>query len=148
MHFATSNTTTGTLQRTHGNFYLAAALGLVLAALAATAAWQLNLTGTGSTTPAARAGSTYVASPREPDLTYYLVASQSQAGFVLQGQDDADHIRAADGDFGPRDDVEVLTANDGASLDLAMQDITDANAIRSQTGLAEIKLVDLRDPLR
>jgi hypothetical protein len=145
MQFAVSNTTAGTLKHKHSNFYLAAGLGLVMAALTATAAWRLNLAGTGSTTPAARTSVTYVAPPAtERGMTFYLVGSEAQAALVLQGEEDAGRVRAADLDGSLADTVDVIVVNDDQSLRNATTAINDSNAVRAQSGLSDPKVFDLR----
>jgi hypothetical protein len=150
MQLPIHTTTTRTWKEIKAHHGVAACVGaLVLAAFAAVGGWQaVGSGGPGVASVTPRSVVAVPASPREPNATYYLVASQTQAGFVIQGEEDAARMRAAEDDFGPRDDVEVFVANDGASLNLAMQDIRDLNAIRFQIGLPEIKLVDLRDPVQ
>ena len=149
MNLAIQTTTTRTWKEIKAHYLVAACGGaLALAALAGVGTWQAVGSGSHGTVSTPQSSVAVFTARPDVNVTYYLVSSQAQADAVLQGAEDAANIRAMAGDFQPRDQVEVLIAGDGASLALAMQGITDANNIRFQVGLPEMKLVDLRAPVQ
>ena len=149
MNLAIQTTTTRTWKEIKAHYLVAACGGaLALAALAGVGTWQAVGSGSHGTVSAPQ--HSVAVSTTRPDVkvTYYLVSTQAQADSVLQGAEDAANIRAIAGDFQPQYQVEVLFADDDASLNLAMAGITDANNIRQAAGAPEIKVVDLRAPVQ
>ena len=145
MNLAIQTTTTRTWKEIKAHYVVAACGGvLALAALAGVGTWQAIGSGShGTVAPPLRSAAVVTARPDE-NVTNYLVSSQAQADAVLAAENDAAQIRAEAGDFQPQAHVEVIIANDDASLNLALQGITDANTIRFASGLPEMKLIDLR----
>ena len=77
------------------------------------------------------------ATPRLACRSVYLVSSQAQAEAVRTGLDDGSRARR---------NFEVVVVGSADEEAQTLRTILEANRIRAENGLSEIRLVDLRPP--
>jgi hypothetical protein len=142
MYPAIQSNTARTWKSVQAHHFIAGALALVLAALVATGGWQLSKGG-GGTSPVQHVSLAVsappLAAPRQTAMTYYLVSTQDEAN-LLQGGIDA---QGADPRY-----FNFVVVKDDEALNQEVQLVVHENDILYANGQPEIKLVDLRGPVR